>query len=323
MTKVADLKQLYLVHGDDDARIDAWRTRVRRRAESERGPGGLELFDGRSDPADAVAGALMALTFDTGTRYFLVDDAGGWKAAQLEPLETALAQPAPDTVLVLIVRGKPLKQLVKLVEQAGGEVREEAAPKPWELPGWTTERARELGLQLDKEAAKVLVALAGPGQQRLLRELEKLALAVHPSATASADDVAAIGAGDAAPQAYDLADALVAGDLRAALALAEELGAHGERPGRLMFPIARRLREVHRAAALLEGGLPEQQVVAALKAPPWLAKKTVAHAKKADRALLERGIGLMAELEVELRGGGERPLDEDTAFSLALARAAA
>src|SRR5215210_7352193 len=99
---MADLRSLYLVHGDDDARIDAWRSRLRKRAEAERGPGGLELFDGRSAPPDEVAAALAALTFDTGTRYLLVDDAGGWKAAQLEPLEAALADPAVGTVLVLI-----------------------------------------------------------------------------------------------------------------------------------------------------------------------------------------------------------------------------
>jgi DNA polymerase-3 subunit delta len=320
---VAELKPLYLVHGDDDARIDAWRTRVRKRAESERGPGGLEQFDGRTDSTEEVVASLAALTFDTATRYLLVDDAGGWKAAQLDPLETALKQPSEGTVLVLIVRGKPVKQLLKLVEQAGGEVREEAAPKPWELPRWTSDRAREAGLQLDGEAAKTLVALAGPSQQRIARELEKLALAVHPRATASAEDVEQIAAGDAAPQVYDLADALVAGDLRAVLALAEQLEAHGERPGRLMFPLVRRLREVHTAAALLERGMSEQKAAAALKAPPWLAKKTVSRAKKADRALLERALIVLADLEVELRGGGQRPLDEDTAFSLALARAAA
>jgi DNA polymerase-3 subunit delta len=323
MDRVAELKALYLVHGDDDARIDAWRTRVRRRAEDERGPGGLESFDGRGSTPEEVAGALAALTFDTGTRYLLVDHADAWKAAQLGSLEAALADPTPDTVLVLLVRGKPLKQLAKLVKQVGGEVREEAAPKPWELPRWAAERAREQGLQLDGEAAKALVALAGPGQQRIARELEKLALALHPAAQVSAEQVEEHAAGDAAPQVYDLADAIVAGDLRAALALAEQLEAHGERPGRLIFPLVRRLREVHRAAALLEAGVPEQKAAQALNAPPWLAKKTIARAKKADRALLERALCVLADLEIELRGGGERPLDEDTAFSLALARAAA
>jgi DNA polymerase III subunit delta len=319
---VADLKPAYLVCGDDDAKIDAWRARVRRRAEDERGPGGLETFEaGSTEPAE-VAAALAALTFDPGTRYLLVDDAGAWKAGALAPVEGALAGLPPDTVLVLIVRGKAPKQLRAAVEKAGGEVREYRAPKPWHLPKWCIERGRELGIELDGEAAKELVALVGTSQQRLSRELEKLALALHPARTAGPGDVERLAARDAAPQAYDLADALVAGDLCATLALAEELEAHGERPGRLVFPIARRLREVHRAAVMLDAGMPEQKVGDALRAPPWLAKKTVARAKKADVAALERALSVFAELEVELRGGGDVQLDEDTAFSLALARAA-
>jgi DNA polymerase-3 subunit delta len=226
----------------------------------------------------------------------------------------------PDTVLVLIVRGKALKQLAKAMEAAGGEVRDCPAPKPWELPRWVAERAHDLGVQVDKEAAKELVSRVGASQQRLARELEKLALAIHPSAKLTLEAVEEHAAGDASPQAYDLADALVAGDLAATLSLAEDLTAHDERPGRLVFPIVRRLREVHRAARLLDAGMPDKQVADALKAPPWLAKKTVSSARKADRAALERAICLFAELEVESRGGGD--LDEDTAFSLALERAA-
>jgi DNA polymerase III subunit delta len=318
---VADLKPAYLVSGDDDAKIDSWRARVRKRAEEERGPGGLETFDaGVSEPTE-VAAALATLSFDPGVRYLLVDDVGAWKATELAPLESALAAIPEDTVLVLIVRGKAPAPLRKAVEKTGGEVREYTAPKPWQLPKWCVERGSELGIRLQNEAAKELVARVGPSQQRLSRELEKLALSLHPDTEVTAGDVERFAAADNAPQAYDLADALVAGNLRETLALAEELEAHGERPGRLLFPLVRRLREVHRAAAMLEAGMPEQQVREALRAPPWLAKRTVARAKKADAAALERALSVFAELEVELRGGGDVQLDEDTAFSLALAKA--
>jgi DNA polymerase-3 subunit delta len=319
---VAALKPAYLVCGDDDAKIDAWRARVRRRADDERGPGGLETFDARqSDPAE-VAAALAMLSFDTATRYLLVDDVGAWKAGQLEPLEEALGNLPPETVLVLIARGKAVKQLAKAVEKAGGETREYAAPKPWELPKWCVGHARELGLQLDSQAAKELVARVGTSQQRLSRELEKIGLALHPSVNVTTADVERLAASDTAPGAYDLADALVAGDLRATLALAEQLDEHGERPGRLIFPVVRRLREVHQAAALLAAGMPESKVSEAFKGPPWAAKKAIAKAKKADVATLERAICVFADLEVELRGGGDVRVDEDAAFSVALARAA-
>ena len=81
--------------------------------------------------------ALATLTFGEGTRYLLVDDAGAWKAPALEPLiDGARRRCRPTSLLVLIVRGKPLKALVKAVEKAGGEVRDYEAPKPWEMAPW-------------------------------------------------------------------------------------------------------------------------------------------------------------------------------------------
>jgi DNA polymerase-3 subunit delta len=323
LTAVAELKPAYLISGDDDAKIDVWRARVRKRADEERGPGGLEAFDAAASDPMEVAAALATLTFDPGTRYLLVDQVQSWKPAQLEPLSEALALRPPETVLVLIARGKPPKQLVSAVKKAGGEEREYAAPKPWQLPKWAVERAAEEGVQLDPETAKELVSIVGTSQQRLAREIEKLALAVHPATRIGPDDVERLASGDAAPGAYDLADALAAGDGKEALAIAERIAAHEGKPGGLLWSIARRLREVHRAAALLEAGMPEQKAGEAVSRQPWLARKIVARAKKADRATLEQVLCVLAEAEIEFRGGGELALDEDSAFSLALTRAAA
>ncbi len=318
---MAELKPAYLISGDDDAKIDVWRARVRRRADEERGPGGLEAFDAAASDPQEVAAALATLSFDPGTRYVLVDQVQAWKPAQLEPLQTALGSLPPETVLVLISRGKAPKQLAGAVKKAGGDSREYAAPKPWQLPKWAVERAGEEGVQLDPESAKELVSIVGPSQQRLAREIEKLALAVHPATRIGSEDVERLASGDASPGAYDLADALAAGDRADALAVAERIAAHEGKPGGLVWSIARRLREVHRAAALLEAGMPEQKVGEAVSRQPWLAKKIVARAKKADRETLEELLCVLAELEVDLRGGGKLALDEDSAFSLALVRA--
>jgi len=319
---VAQLKPVYLISGDDDAKIDAWRGRVRARAEQEHGPGGLEQFDGKADGAGAVASALAAMTFAAGTRYLLAEPVEAWKADEIAELEASLAAMPPDTVLVLIARGKAPAKLAKAVEAGGGEARDYGAPKPWELPKWVVARAGEEGLAMDVEAAKQLIQTVGPRQQQLQREVEKLRIALHPTTRVSPADVESLAAGEATAQAYDLADSIVAGDLRSALALAEELRAADERPGKLTYRLVSRLREVHRAAVLLEAGVPEAKVSSHLKMPPWLVKRTVAQARKADREVLERALEAFAEFELESRGGGDRDLDEDTAFTMTLAMAA-
>ena len=320
---MAELKPVYLISGDDDAKIDAWRGRVRARAEREHGPGGLEQFDGKADGAAAVAGALATMTFAAGTRYLLAEPVEGWKADDVAALEPSLAAMPPDTVLVLIARGKAPAKLAKAVAAGGGEVRDYGAPKPRELPRWVVERAREEGLAIDIETAKHLVQIVGPRQQQLQREVEKLRIALHPAAHATPADVDAVAAGDATAQVYELADAIVAADLAATMALAEELRGADEPPGRMTYRIVNRLRDVHRAAVLLEAGASEQKIAGALGMPPWLAKRITVQARKADREVLERALEAFAEFELESRGGGDRDLDEDTAFTMTLATATA
>jgi DNA polymerase-3 subunit delta len=320
---VSDLNSVYLISGEDDAKIDAWRARLRKRAEEEGGPGALETFDARETSVEALAAELATLTFNPGTRYLLADSVQSWKAGDLGPLERAIADMSPDTVLVLIARGKVQARLAKAVQKVGGEVRAYEAPKPWEMHKWVIARAKEDGLTLDSEAAKTLVSAVGTGQQRLAREVEKLVLAAHPKATLSSGEIEELTPAESQRSGYDVADALVAGDGRAALAISERLLERDEHGSKLMYSITRRLREVHRAASLIEQGVPEQQVAAAIGGPPWAAKKVLARAKGADREALERALCTFAELEVDLRGGGTSGLDEDTAFSLALAKSTA
>lgn len=321
---MADLKPVYLVCGDDDVKIDAWRARVKARAEHESGQGALEQHEAAAMPPDALAADLAALTFATGTRYILVDGVESWKAAQLDPLERALADMPPETILVMVARGKSQARLCKAVEKAGGEVRDYEAPNARQLGKWTVERAAEQSLRIDAEGARTLIALVGPRQQRLAREVERLALLAYPENKLDAARVAELAAGETTLQAYELADAIVGGDERHALRIAEQLSAQGEPPGRLLYSVVRRLREVHRAAELLDAGVREQDAAGKLGMPPWLAKRIIAAAKKAGRQALEDAIIAFARLEIDLRGGGLRAdfsFDEDTALSLAIARA--
>ena len=176
------------------------------------------------------------MTFAGGTRYLLAEPVEGWKADEIAALEPSLAAMPPDTVLVLIARGKPPAKLAKAVEQAGGEARDYGAPKPWELPKWVIDRAREEGLAMDPEAAKQLIQTVGSRQQQLQREVEKLRdRAPSRRARDGRRRRRPRRRRGAAAQVYDLADAIVAADLPAALALAEQLRAADERPGKLTY----------------------------------------------------------------------------------------
>ena len=62
------------------------------------------------------------------------------------------------------------------------------------------------------DGAKALIAQVGDRQQRLLRELEKLAMEHGPGASIGAEEVEESCATSAERKVWTLADALVAGD---------------------------------------------------------------------------------------------------------------
>jgi DNA polymerase III subunit delta len=318
-------KPAYLVHGDDHGRIAERRARLRALAEAESGTGGVEVFEGDTCTAETVAGALSAMTFAVGRRFVIADGVERWKDADVETVAPLLASLPPDTTVAFFAReeGRSLvpKALHKAVEKAGGSVAAETTVKPWELPKWVAEQARRAGLELDKGAASALVHRVGDRQQRLLREVERLALELGPGATLTADDVEAIAASSAERKVWSLADALVARDARTAVTRFLELREQGERLPGLLYWMTTRLRLAHEVVTRLEVGESTAAVKKGLRMPPKAASEFVAHAQRSDAEHLREAIARLADLELDTRGGGT--LSEDTAALRTIATIAA
>jgi DNA polymerase III subunit delta len=244
------------------------------------------------------------------------------------------------------------------VKAARGQVVAQGTVKPWELPRWAREQAARLGLALDQAAAKALVAQVGERQQRILRELEKLELELAaaagtegtPGTADTADTAGATGtgrttgateaAGATAPtpipvsaqqieqhaahsaerRVFVLADALVGADTREATLVYLRLRRQGERLGGLVYLIASRLREALAAALRLQAGESPAEVKRSLRMPSRAADRFLADVARTDPERLRSALSVLAELELDTRGGAPLRahrsrisyLDEDT-----------
>ena len=328
----AKLGPLYLIRGDDHGAIAARRARLRALAESESGGSGPELLDGPEATPEATARALAGMTLALGHRVVIVDGVERWRAKDIEDhLMGAIAAIPPDTTLALFAREESRTKvpdaLVKAVKRAGGQVAVEAAVKPWELPAWTREQAGRLGLSLDGPASKALVAQVGDRPQRLLRELEKLALSLEqeaPTGTSprvvSEHEVLTLTARSSDQRAYELADALLEGDRPGALSLLTSLRAQGESLAGLVYAITRRLRDAVMVSERLAGGESPAgsgaRCVRCPNAPPSASSRrspppTVALEGGPGRARRPRA-GLPRRLAAAAARGPENGLEEDS-----------
>ncbi len=171
----------------------------------------------------------------------------------------------------------------------------------------------------------MLVGLVGERQQRLLRELEKIALELgaDPAAPAplDAEQLEQLASVSAERKSWTLADALVARDGAAATGAYLELRAQGERLAGLLYTIARRLRDALDVATRLAAGESAAQVRRGLRMPPKAAERFVADVQRTDVQGLREALAIVADLELASRGG--TPLNEDTLAIEAIAEIAA
>jgi DNA polymerase-3 subunit delta len=313
-----ELKPAYLIHGDDHGAVGERRAGLRKLAEAD---GGAEVLEGdQATPAGAAA-ALAAMTLAVGRRVIVAEGAERWREKDVsEQLAPALAALPPDTTLAIFAReearAKAPQALHDAVKKAGGQIVAQMTVKPWELPKWVREQAPRLGLSLDAAAAKALVAQVGERQQRLLRELEKLALEGDAEAggaprAVTVEEIEERAASSAEWRAYALGDALVAGDAPLAMATYLRVREQGERVAGLTYLLASRLRDAIAISEQLAAGRSAADVKRGLRMPPKAAERLISDVRSSDPARLKGAIGALARLELDTRGGAVLTRDRD------------
>ena len=320
-------KPAYLIHGDDHGRISERRARLRAMAEAESGSSGVELLEHDACTAEAVAGALSTMTFALGHRFVIADGVERWKEADVEVVAAAMkGLDEADLTVAFFAReegrAKAPAALHKAVEAVGGQIAAEMELRARDIPRWLVKQASELGVELDTQAARALVAQVGERQQRLLRELEKLALEHGEGAHIGVEEVQASCASSSERKLWTLADALVAGDEKTATRALLELRQQGERLPSLLYQMVRRVRDALTIAEALAAGQTPAQVKRALRMPSFAADRLIADVSSRDAEAYRHALEILADLEVESRGGSGGALGEDTAAVRAVLAAA-
>jgi DNA polymerase III subunit delta len=309
---MAELKPVYLIHGDDHGAVAERRAGLRALAEGPGADATVELLEGDTASPAGAADALAAMTLAIGRRVIVVEGVERWRQADVEKLlAPAIAQMPPDTTLAMFAReearAKAPEALHQAVAAAGGQVVAQMTVKPWELPRWTREQAARIGLSLDAAAAKALVAQVGERQQRLLRELEKLALEGDAdeagNVTIDVQHIDDRAAHSAEWRAYALADALVGASAREATLAYLRLREQGERLSGLIYLMSQRLRDALAVALRLQAGESEATVKRTLRMPSRAADRFIADVLRSDPGRLRAALAALADLELDSRGG--------------------
>ncbi|NBB94511.1 MAG: DNA polymerase III subunit delta [Planctomycetes bacterium] len=239
---------IYVLHGKDAfLREDARKAIIHRLVGDADPQTCLATFDGEAALAE-VLDELRTLPFLASHRVVIVREADAFVSANRETLEDYFENPSSSGTLILEVGAWPKNTKLAKKLPAAGKLIECDSPQGGKLVTWIRKAGQRHGKVVDNAAAALLAEWVGNDLATLENELAKLACYVGNRETVTADDVTAVVAATAGPEAFAVTNAVIAGDIAAALratfAALQTRGAEFALLGQLAWHVRRSLQAV-------------------------------------------------------------------------------
>jgi len=263
--------------------------------------------DGR-DPLLTLVDAAQTPPFLTEFRVVLGRVTDKRERAELVlPLVEYLVDPLPSTLLVLEWRGgKVPKSLLEAVTRVGGALVDTSPGR--KVAEWVTQHLSEADLKVDAEGRARLVTWVGDEPSRLLGLIDLLRSTYGTGTRISAAEIEPFLGDDGGVPPWDLTDAIDRADRSTALHLLQRMIGQGERHP---FQVLSTLQSHYARMLRLDGAdvATEKQAAELLgmKGSTFPAKKAMGQARRLGHDRMVRAIDLLAEADLDLRGGKAWP----------------
>lgn len=277
------------------------------------GPGedstiGESRFGGKDSDWRAVHDELLTVSMFTSRRLVVIEDADDFVTAQRNSLEDYIEQPARKSVLVLDVKSwRKNTRLAKKLDSIGLELDCGEMKGP-QLTGWLIDEAKtHFQKQLTRDAASLMVELAGSGLTLLDQELQKLTSYVGDRDRITVEDVRTLVGGWRAETTWHMINAIRDNQPDVALQCLDKLLTAGEPAPKILGGMNFVFKKLAHATEISRSGT---NIKAALKdagVQPWEIEHAERYLKRVRRPRAELITEHLALADYGLKGGSRLP----------------
>lgn len=301
---------IFLLHGDDQVAIqDAVRSLQAKLGDATTAEMNTTRFEGAGLSVDPIHNATHAAPFLSERRLVIVTGAGkAFSAADAKARFTVLLGDIPETTDLVLIETSALESkhwLLKWIQGAG----QEATAQKLELPegpamaAWLQARAKELGGELQPQAATALAQLVGSEKLAAEQELHKLlAYADYTRAITAADVTAICQPLGEQGDFFALIDAIGAGNSGRAMQLLETLLQERDLI-LLFFSLVSHFRLLLQTRELLDLKKTTDDVAKELRVSPGRAYHLVRQAKQYSLYQLQELYNQLLDLDEKVKTG--------------------
>jgi DNA polymerase-3 subunit delta len=276
---------------------------------------GITQFSADRDSISTILAQAQTLPMLAPQQVIFVRDVEAWerlgedsREALLKQLSEYLDDPAPFSVLVFEAGALDQRmRLAKMFAEKTVVVAVELSEKPEErvkLAGpLAFEMARELGVELDHEAAAELAEILNGELAAIRTEIEKLATYAGDRRRITREDIELLVVSARKYSVWELADMLASRQPSVALEFLDSLLREGEQPAALLGALAWMYRKLLEAQEL-PAGVQGWQAASRLRMQAKTAEMAVSQSQKFPRTQLTTGLAALYEADSRLKSGG-------------------
>lgn len=266
----------------------------------------LSLTKLAGDQADyrSVMAELQTVSMFGDSRVVLIEDADDFVSQHRGALEKYVAKPARSSVLILSVKSWPkTTKLFKAVEAVGLGL-ECSELKGVALSKWVQKIAKdEYGKSLDREAAAMIVHLAGDNLGLLQQEVGKLASLVGDAEVIDQADVAKVVGGWRMETTWAMLDAVRDNHLDKAIIALDKLMRAGESPQKILGGTTFTFRRLADATEAARTGTPLSEALKSAGVMPFAISANEQYLRRIGYDRASRILNWLAEADYEMKGG--------------------
>jgi DNA polymerase-3 subunit delta len=226
---------------------------------------------------------------------------------QVQVLVDYLVDPLPSTLLVLQwTTGKVPKALGEAITRAGGQVVDTSPGR--KVGEWIQQHLADAGLKVDSEGRQRLVTWVGDEPSRLLGLMDLLLSTYGAGPKIGRAELEPFLGDDGGVPPWDLTDAIDRGDRATSLQLLQRMTGQGDRhPFQVLATLHSHFARILRLDGADVANESQAAELLGIKGSTFPAKKALGQARKLGHDRIVRIIDLLAEADLDLRGGKAWP----------------
>lgn len=296
-----EIAPIYVLYGPERHLRESVLTALRAAIVGDGSDLAVDLLIAKEAGARGILAAARTLPMLVSRRLVIVRDIEGLSAADLDALLPYARRPNEKTCLVLA--GEKADQRYRFfaeVRRTGVLARFEA-PSGRQLPAWIRQEARELGVEIEEQAASLLVEALGRDLGELRAALERLALFVDGGRrpTIRCADVEEAVMFTRSRSVFELTDAVGRRDASAALTVLRRMIADRQNTHGILSMLARHIRQIWAVREMRGASAPA--VASEVGVPPFVAAKLIDQAARFPEAALDRAHRALADADRQLK----------------------